>query len=193
MKNPYMIKMRKTDMYGYCPEQERVKIFNRICILFRSVNKADNFLKSLIDYFICILLVPPVSAQDASYKGAIRKGYVGGYMSAKPEKVDESFNAGYSMYTAAWPIVKEYPGRSFQTGLFGTWMRPQNDGPGAGKGRDWSQPKGKYGVAQLSPWLLGPVTLSEMKGKKNETHETRKFREAIEKSWPGARITWAFS
>jgi len=30
------------------------------------------------------------------------------------------------------------------------------NGPGAGKGRDWAQSKGKYGVAQLSPWLLWP-------------------------------------
>jgi hypothetical protein len=30
------------------------------------------------------------------------------------------------------------------------------NGPGAGKGRDWSKPNGKYGVAQLSPWLLWP-------------------------------------
>ena len=30
------------------------------------------------------------------------------------------------------------------------------NGPGAGQGRDWSNPKGKYGVAQLSPWLLWP-------------------------------------
>lgn len=30
------------------------------------------------------------------------------------------------------------------------------NGPGAGKGRDWSKPSGKYGVAQLSPWVLWP-------------------------------------
>ncbi len=30
------------------------------------------------------------------------------------------------------------------------------NGPGAGKGRNWEQPNGKYGVAQLSPWLLWP-------------------------------------
>jgi hypothetical protein len=30
------------------------------------------------------------------------------------------------------------------------------NGPGAGKGRDWDQPRGKYGVAQLSPWVLWP-------------------------------------
>jgi hypothetical protein len=30
------------------------------------------------------------------------------------------------------------------------------NGPGAGKGRDWDKPQGKYGVAQLSPWVLWP-------------------------------------
>jgi FG-GAP-like repeat len=30
------------------------------------------------------------------------------------------------------------------------------NGPGSGKGRDWNTPNGKYGVAQLSPWLLFP-------------------------------------
>ena len=132
---------------------------------------------------------------------SMKKGNIGGYMITKVEKVNESFNAGYSMYAAAWPLIKEYPGRSFQSGLFGTWMHPSYDGPlpveklytdiegglgwwrdtefatatpkfimggvqldfagwangpGAGKGRDWSKPKGKYGIAQLSPWLLYP-------------------------------------
>ncbi len=30
------------------------------------------------------------------------------------------------------------------------------NGPGAGKGRDWSKPLGKYGVAQLSPFVVWP-------------------------------------
>ena len=139
-------------------------------------------------------------AQDNVNK-SMKKGNIGGYMITKVEKVNESFNAGYSMYAAAWPLIKEYPGRSFQSGLFGTWMHPSYDGPlpveklytdiegglgwwrdtefatatpkfimggvqldfagwangpGAGKGRDWSKPKGKYGIAQLSPWLLYP-------------------------------------
>jgi hypothetical protein len=196
-----MIKMRKTEMSVYYPEQERVKIFNKIRILFRFVNKGDNFLKPFIAYLFCMLFVPLVSAQNVSDKGTMRKGNVGGYMITKTEKVDDSYNAGYSMYAAAWPLVKQYPGRSFQSGLFGTWMHPQYDGPlpveklytdiegglgwwrdteyatetpkfimggvqlnfvgwangpGAGQGRDWSKPKGKYGIAQLSPWLLWP-------------------------------------
>lgn len=153
-----------------------------------------------IGFLLFILHAIPVSAQDTAGK-SMKKGNVGGYMIAQTEKVDESYNAGYSMYVAAYPLLKDYPGRSFQSGLFGTWMHPMYDkplpvpklytdiegglgwwrdteyatetpkfimggvqrdfvgwanGPGAGQGRDWSKPKGKYGVAQLSPWVLWP-------------------------------------
>ena len=131
----------------------------------------------------------------------IEKGQMAGYLLVPHERVPETYNAGFSMYVAAWPLLQEYPGRRFQTGLFGTWMHAQNErpkpidrmysdievglgwwrdtrfatetpkfimggvqlnfrawanGPGAGKGRDWDRPLGKYGVAQLSPWVLWP-------------------------------------
>jgi hypothetical protein len=130
----------------------------------------------------------------------IKKGEMAGYLIVPNEKVPESYNAGYSIYVAAWPLLDKYPGQRFQTGLFGTWMFARNEvtpsfehysdvegglgwwndtefatespkfimggvapnftewanGPGAGKGRDWEQPGGKYGIAQLSPWLLWP-------------------------------------
>lgn len=133
--------------------------------------------------------------------GQFEDGEMAGYLLVPNERVPESYGGGFSMYVTAWPLLKEYPGNRFQTGLFGTWMHAQNDrpkpiermysdiegglgwwrdtrfatetpkfimggvalnfvawanGPGAGKGRDWDQPKGKYGVAQLSPWLLWP-------------------------------------
>jgi hypothetical protein len=132
--------------------------------------------------------------------GQVQKGEMAGYLLVPNEKVPEMYNAGFSMYVAAWPLLQDYPGRRFQTGLFGTWMHAQYDvpkpdklysdiegglgwwrdtrfatetpkfimggvalnfsewanGPGAGKGRSWDEPKGKYGVAQLSPWLLWP-------------------------------------
>ena len=138
-----------------------------------------------------------LSAQDAS---KIQKGEMAGYLLVPNEKVPETYNAGFSMYVAAWPLLDQYPGQRFQTGLFGTWMFARNEpppaiklysdvegglgwwrdteyatetpkfimggvapnfsewanGPGAGKGRDWDKPKGKYGIAQLSPWLLWP-------------------------------------
>ncbi|HLO97887.1 MAG TPA: hypothetical protein VK171_04765 [Fimbriimonas sp.] len=123
-----------------------------------------------------------------------------GYLIVPHERVDRSYNAGFSMYVAAWPLLKTYPGQEFQSGLFGTWMFPQFDGespkdhytdiegglgwwrdtrfatetpkfimggvtlnfsewangPGAGKGRDWNNPTGLYGIAQLSPWIIWP-------------------------------------
>lgn len=130
----------------------------------------------------------------------IREGEMAGYLLVPNQKVPETFDAGFSMYVAAWPLLEQYPGSRFQTGLFGTWMfaqyagvAPTNlysdiegglgwwrdtrfatetpkfimggvapnftewaNGPGAGQGRDWNRPKGKYGVAQLSPWVLWP-------------------------------------
>ena len=131
----------------------------------------------------------------------VQEGGMAGYLLVPHEKVPESYNAGFSMYVAAWPLLQQYPGNRFQSGLFGTWMFAQYDGPkprkemysdiegglgwwrdtrfatetpkfimggvalnfvewangpGAGKGRNWDQPRGKYGVAQLSPGLLWP-------------------------------------
>ena len=127
--------------------------------------------------------------------------YLAGYLIVPVEqKVERTFNAGYSMYVAAWPLQRTYPGHQFQTGLPGTWMFAQPDGPplkdmysdvegGLGWWRDtrfptetpkfimggvapnfsaiangpahgwgtWEEPRGLYGVAQLSPWLLFPI------------------------------------
>jgi hypothetical protein len=129
-----------------------------------------------------------------------RKGEMAGYLLVPHERVDGSYNAGFSTYVAAWPLQKNYPGQEFQSGLFGTWMFAQYDtkkpeeaysdiegglgwwrdtrfatetpkfimggvalnfvewanGPGAGKGRDWKNPKGHYAIVQLSPWVLWP-------------------------------------
>ncbi len=151
---------------------------------------------SLLAVAFGLLPAPTVRAAEPP-----REGEMAGYLLVPHEKVPEKFNAGYSMYVAAWPLVKEYPGDRFQTGLFGTWMfaqypgpKPANhysdvegglgwwrdtrfatetpkfimggvrkdfdqwaNGPGAGKGRDWDKPQGKYGIAQLSPWVLWPA------------------------------------
>lgn len=130
----------------------------------------------------------------------VAEGELSGYMLVPVERAPERFNAGFSLYSAAWPIVERYPGSRFQTGLFGTWMFAQHEGeaprdlysdiegglgwwrdtrfatttpkfimggvapnfsawangPGAGKGRDWDRPLGKYAIAQLSPWVIWP-------------------------------------
>ncbi len=149
----------------------------------------------------CLLLVfilplMPVLGAD----NQIQKGEMAGYLIVPNDRVPETYDAGFSVYVAAWPLLEEYPGTRFQTGLFGTWMHPQHDkkpegrlytdiegglgwwrdtrfatetpkfitggvalnfcawsnGPGAGQGRSWDNPKGKYGMAQLSPWVLWP-------------------------------------
>ena len=127
--------------------------------------------------------------------------YLAGYLIIPTGgQVDKQYNAGFSMYVAAWPLLRNYPGHQFQTGLPGTWMFAQFDGAapkdmysdvegGLGWWRDtrfptetpkfimggvgpnfstvsngpahgwgtWAEPRGLYGVAQLSPRLLFPI------------------------------------
>lgn len=145
-----------------------------------------------------LLLVP--SAEIQAEDAVPRPAEMAGYLLVPHERVDADYNAGFSVYVTAWPLLKNYPGQQFQSGLFGTWMFAQNpglarqghysdiegglgwwrdtrfatetpkfimggvalnfsewaNGPGAGKGRDWNNPKGHYAVAQLSPWVLWP-------------------------------------
>ncbi len=161
---------------------------------------SSNSLKRRFGRRWATLLVACVAVGATSAAERIERGEMAGYLLVPNEKVPATFNAGFSMYVAAWPLVKTYPGSRFQTGLFGTWMFAQLDakpdfklysdiegglgwwrdtrfatetpkfimggvapnfsewanGPGAGKGRDWNKPSGKYGVAQLSPWVLWP-------------------------------------
>ncbi|NQV35823.1 MAG: hypothetical protein HQ515_24240, partial [Phycisphaeraceae bacterium] len=58
----------------------------------------------------------------------IEKGEMAGYLIVPHDKpVPETYNAGFSLHVTAWPLLKEYPGNRFQTGLFGTWMHAQYD------------------------------------------------------------------
>lgn len=157
--------------------------------------KFFTFFTSFLSFMFALPVAPVLNASNQ-----IHKGEMSGYLLVPNDKVPERYNVGFSMYVAAWPLLQEYPGRRFQSGLFGTWMHAQYDGPapedlysdiegglgwwrdtrfatetpkfimggvalnfsawangpGAGKGRNWDEPKGKYGVVQLSPWLLWP-------------------------------------
>ncbi len=148
----------------------------------------------VVAVLLCSAVAVPADAP------APQKAEMAGYLLVPHSRVDAKYNAGFSMYVAAWPLLKNYPGQEFQSGLFGTWMFAQHDGPkpekaysdiegglgwwrdtrfatetpkfitggvalnfvewangpGAGKGRDWKNPKGHYAVAQLSPWVLWP-------------------------------------
>jgi hypothetical protein len=61
--------------------------------------------------------------------GQVREGTLAGYQGAPTERAPEDFDAGFSMYVAAWPLLKAYPGSRFQSGLFGTWMFPKQEKP----------------------------------------------------------------
>lgn len=60
---------------------------------------------------------------------APRPAEMAGYLLVPHGRVDPSYDAGFSMYVAAWPLLENYPGQDFQSGLFGTWMFAQFDGP----------------------------------------------------------------
>jgi hypothetical protein len=69
------------------------------------------------------LLATPAQAADKT-----REVNIGGYLSVAQSQAPASFNAGFSLYTAAWPLVERYPGHQFQSGLYGTWMHAQYNG-----------------------------------------------------------------
>jgi len=76
------------------------------------------------------LLAAAVLLTPAAGGPAAHDEYLAGYLIVPHAgDVDKSFNAGYSMYVAAWPLLRTYPGHSFQSGLPGTWMFAQYDGP----------------------------------------------------------------
>ena len=54
---------------------------------------------------------------------------VSGYLDPRAAEIQAPYNAGFSMYSAVWPIVDTHPGVAFQTGLFGTWMHPKQVNP----------------------------------------------------------------
>lgn len=147
-----------------------------------------------------VFLVGFLAAGAVGRPAEVEHGEMAGYLIVPNERIEQTYNAGFTMYSAAWPLLERYPGNRFQSGLFGTWLhtyyeqKPEErlysdiegglgwwrdtqfatetpkfimggvalnfsawaNGLGAGKGRDWSRPLGKYGVIQLSPYVLWP-------------------------------------
>jgi hypothetical protein len=65
---------------------------------------------------------PSALSANTCMEATIQKARMFGYLSSSRKAMPPSFNAGYSIYTAAWPILDKYPGNTFQSGLFSTWM-----------------------------------------------------------------------
>ena len=162
---------------------------------------SESFTQNILEQVMGNLLLLVGLTVILSVAARAQDDLMAGYLGAPMKKVSSEYGAGFSMYVAAWPLLETYPGRRFQTGLFGTWMFAQKEkparqkkaysdiegglgwwrdtrfatetpkfimggvalnfsawanGPGAGKGRDWSKPRGKYGVAQLSSRVIWP-------------------------------------
>jgi hypothetical protein len=85
-----------------------------------------NRCRHIVLCLILLVLHPAVVSAGDKFP---QKGEMAGYLLVPHGKVDAKYNAGFSMYVAAWPLLKNYPGQEFQSGLFGTWMFSQYDGP----------------------------------------------------------------
>jgi hypothetical protein len=69
-----------------------------------------------------------ISLLSAVCSAEVQKAEMSGYLLVSTDKVPDAYNAGFSLYAAAWPLLQHYPGHRFQTGLFGTWMHAQYEG-----------------------------------------------------------------
>jgi hypothetical protein len=78
---------------------------------------------------VLTLLTAATIAWSATGSAAeVQKAEMAGYLLVSADKAPDAYNAGFSLYAAAWPLLQQYPGHRFQTGLFGTWMRAQYPG-----------------------------------------------------------------
>ena len=67
-----------------------------------------------------LALANPAAQAQSTYKVTS-----GGYLKVQVSNTPVKYNAGCTFYTAAWPLLGDYPQEnSIQSGLYGTWMRP---------------------------------------------------------------------
>jgi len=95
---------------------------------YLSMPRRKKFAPAALTISLALLAPPLASAQEKKAPGPI-EGEMAGYLLVPHEKVPETYNAGFSMYVAAWPLLDRYPGNRFQTGLLGTWMFAQYPPP----------------------------------------------------------------
>ncbi|MEM8585059.1 MAG: sialate O-acetylesterase [Bacteroidota bacterium] len=80
-------------------------------------------LSSILPIFIIVLWCQNTYAQISE---ASRSGFT---WITTEEVSDNQYGSGYTLYSAAWPIFKNYPGpQDFQMGLAGCWLTTQRTG-----------------------------------------------------------------
>jgi len=75
-----------------------------------------DFFTSFVSYMAFVFVLPLAPLDGATNQ--IEKGEMAGFLCTRTpdEKIQQTYNAGFSMYAAAWPLLQEYPGNRFQTG-----------------------------------------------------------------------------
>ena len=81
-----------------------------------------------MNQILCSLTALTIFLPGAAFSAGVQKSEMSGYLLVATDKVPDEYNAGFSLYSAAWPLLQQYPGHRFQTGLFGTWMHAQYEG-----------------------------------------------------------------
>ena len=87
-------------------------------------HRSPNGLRGYFDGpFLPLLAVALASTMTGAARADTpREAEMAGYLLVPHARVERRFDAGFSMYVAAWPLLERYPGQAFQSGLFGTWM-----------------------------------------------------------------------
>ena len=96
--------------------------------MFDQKNKSEvilmNSLMNFMRWFSALLVVMALE-QSAVQAQTTYPLTSGGYLGAAVARTPETYNAGYTFYSAAWPLMGDYPrDNQVQTGLYGTWMWP---------------------------------------------------------------------
>lgn len=83
---------------------------------------------------VAVTLTAVILAASAAVGGqreaaAPREAEMAGYLLVPHARVEPRYDAGFSVYVAAWPLLEHYPGQAFQSGLFGTWMFARIEDP----------------------------------------------------------------
>lgn len=89
---------------------------------FFNLKASWSSLKSLLAALVTLTAVAQAAAQAQSTYDLT----IGGYLKVFTERTPDVYDAGFSFYTAAWPLLGNYPdGNAVQTGLYGTWFHPR--------------------------------------------------------------------
>lgn len=91
--------------------------------------ESENY-RSLFSPFLIIFLLGIFSGIPSHSLAQVVNAHHSGFTWISTEHVaDQSYGSGYTMYSAAWPIFKQYPGPDrFQTGLSSSWLTTQRTG-----------------------------------------------------------------